>query len=220
MAGILDSQPWNDLVPWLARCGADAPRVLPRLRRYAELLLEWNHGFSNLISSNDERRFVARHLLESLQAAHWLAACRASRWMDLGSGGGLPAVPLALAGIGETWTLVESRHNKVMFLSKTVRDLELDNFRVEEGRLERLDSEMERLGGFDAFTSRATMKLGPTLALASKWVGPGGTAFLWKGSRVEQEMAEQTAWGDSWELEGLLGVGSGPAVVARFNRKG
>ncbi len=206
------------MAPCLQQAGVDLRSAFPRLRRYAELVLEWNRGFSNLISGNDEHRFVERHLLESLQPASWLAECGVSRWMDLGSGAGLPAIPLAIAGVGRTWTLVEARRNKCLFMKKAVLELGLANVHIEEGRLESLAAEIGRLGRFDGFTSRATLRLGPTLALAARWTEPGASAFLWKGSGLQREMGEYQAWKESWRAEGLARIGPGPMVVARFIR--
>jgi len=216
---VLGRQPWDRIIPHLQRAQADVEQAMPKLRRYAELFLEWNRGLSNLMSRNDEARIVERHLLESLEPAHWLIASGARRWMDFGSGGGLPAIPLAIAGTGESWTLVESRRNKTLFIRKAVQDLGLVNIDVRLARLEMLPVEAESLGKFDGFTSRATLRLGPTLELASRWVASGGYAFLWKGSSREQEMSADRRWQESWELDGLLGIGTGRAVVARFIRK-
>ncbi len=215
---MLNRQPWDLLTPHLLRAGADIVEVLPRIRRFAELMLEWNRGFSNLISTSDENRLVQRHILESLEPAHWIKSSGARRWMDFGSGGGVPAVPLALAGIGESWTLVESRRNKTLFLRKVIQEFELKNISVELARLESLPDEAERLGRFDGFTSRATLRLGPTLALAADWVTPGGVAYLWKGSRMAEEMAEDRRWKAFWDPDGSFAIGNGPTVVARFIR--
>ena len=216
---VLNRQPWDLLTPHLLRAGADIVEVLPRIRRFAELLLEWNRGFSNLISTSDENRLVQRHILESLEPAHWIKSSGARRWLDFGSGGGLPALPLAIAGIGESWTLVESRRNKTLFLRKVVQEFGLTNIDVELARLESLSVEAERLGKFDGFTSRATLRLGPTLALAADWVSPGGLAYLWKGSRREQEMVEDRRWEAFWDRDDVFAIGSGQTVVVRFIRK-
>jgi 16S rRNA (guanine527-N7)-methyltransferase len=215
---VMARQPWDLLAPHLLRLGVDAGETMPRIRRYVGLLLEWNRGYSNLISRNDERRVVERHVLQSLEPAHWLKETGARRWLDFGSGGGLPAVPLALAGVGEAWTLVESRRNKTLFLRKVIEEIGLQSVGVELSRLESLNP-AEGLGMFDAFTSRATLRLGPTLAIAAEWVSPGGHAFLWKGSRRGEEMAEDARWERRWEPDGTLEIGDGQTVVARFLRK-
>ena len=219
-ASILDRQPWNDLGPHLLRAGADPAFAVPALRRFSELLIDWNHNVSNLISRNDEPRLVVRHLLESIEPAHWLEASGARRWLDFGSGAGLPAIPLAIAGIGDTWTLVESRRRKTLFVRRATGELGLARVRVICARLEKLHEEDPELpGSFDGFTSRATLPLGPTLAMAARFVAPGGVAFLWKGSRRDAELAGDSRWSDSWRQDEVTALGSGLTVVAKFVRK-
>ena len=72
---------------------------------------------------------------------------------------------------------------------------------------------------FRSFTSRATQPLVPTLAIAASVVKVGGTAFLWKGSRREAEMASDESWRASWVFDGLQPIGDGTTAVARFTRK-
>ncbi len=183
------------------------------------MLLEWNRGFSNLISASDESRLVERHILESLAPAAWIRETGPKRIMDFGSGGGFPAIPLALAGVGEQWLLVESRRNKTLFLRKVSEEIELRGIEVELGRLEMLLGDSSRIGRFDAFTSRATLRLGPTLALAANWVIEGGSAYLWKGSRKDEEMAGDQHWERSWDHSGSFDIGNGQTSVSRFIRK-
>jgi 16S rRNA (guanine527-N7)-methyltransferase len=215
---LLLQQPWDDLIPHLLRVGADADLALERLKSYMRELCEWNRNVSNLISGNDEKRFVERHVLESLQPAYWLKESGAERWADLGSGGGLPALPLIIAGIGEAWTLVESRRTKTLFLRRVIDALGLPNVEVVNERIETVVGDTKRHGVFQGFTSRATLTMAPTLAMAAPLVAPGGDAFLWKGSGREQEMKDSVDWESAWRLEGLLGIGSGVNVVCRFKR--
>ena len=216
---VLARQPWELLRAPLRGAGVDVGVALERLRRYARLLLEWNRSVSNIMSKNDEDRIVERHLLESVAPARWLAVARCARWLDFGSGAGFPAIPLALAGVVGSWTLVESRRTKTLFIRKTIQDIKLDDFTTVNDRLENIAADPDRIGTFDGFTSRATMRLGPTLALASRIVSSGGSAFLWKGSGRGDEMDKDPRWRDAWEFTGILGVGSGLNVVARFVRK-
>jgi 16S rRNA (guanine527-N7)-methyltransferase len=192
--------------------------AIPRLRRYSELVIAWNRSVSNLISKNDEARIVLRHLAESLEPAQWLKASGARRWIDFGSGAGLPAIPLSIAGVGESWALVEARRPKAMFLRRLVMEMGLKGIDAVHSRLEILTEEPSFVSAFDAITSRATLALGPTLTLAARFVAPGGVAFLWKGSGREREMTEDESWRKWWELDGLLEVGSGSITVTRFKR--
>jgi len=217
-AAIISRQPWDSLLPHLLKVGVDTAAAVEQLKRFTTMLIDWNSGISNLVSRNDLNRIVERHILESVEPAHWLKASGAARWIDLGSGGGLPAIPLAILGVGEHWTLVESRRNKTLFLRKVVQDLKLTNVSVVCDRIENLGGDDGLAGAFQGFTSRATMTLGPTLVLAARFVGAGGAAFLWKGSRRESEMVEDERWKAFWDFDGLLGIGAGQTVVARFVR--
>jgi 16S rRNA (guanine527-N7)-methyltransferase len=203
----------------LLQAGADANLAIEQLRKYSRLLLEWNRSASNLISRNDEPRIVERHLLESVAPAHWLKESGCAKWIDFGSGAGLPALPLAIAGLGGRWTLVESRRTKTLFMRKAIQELALSNIVTVNDRLENFVEDPANAAAFDGFTSRATLKLGPTLSLAARIIAPGGSAFLWKGSGREAEMQEDADWRGAWEHTGILGVGSGPNVVVRFTRK-
>ena len=97
--------------------------------------------------------------------------------------------------------------------------MSLKNITTVNDRLENFVKEPAHAGAFDGFTSRATLKLAPTLALAARVVAPGGSAFLWKGSGREQEMVEDAHWRQDWEVVGEFGVGSGPNAVVRLTRK-
>jgi len=219
VSAVLKRQPWNELIPHLLKIGADPAESVFRLRRYCELLLQWNRKVSNLISRNDEPRIVARHIVESIEPAHWLNECGAKRWLDFGSGAGLPAIPLIIAGIDGDWALVESRRTKTLFMRRALEDLGIKNVSVVNARLEDLVSDETHVNSYDGFTSRATQTLSPTLAVAATFVRVGGTAFLWKGSRREAEMAADQSWSEKWEFDGLLQIGDGATAVARFKRK-
>ena len=184
------------------------------------MLIEWNRSVSNLISNNDEARIVERHIAESVEPAAWLKISPAIRWLDFGSGAGLPALPLAISGVGPHWTLVEARRMKTLFIRKAIDSMRLHDIEVVMARLETLGNEAGRIGAYSGFTSRATLALGPTLALAARFVAPGGSAFLWKGSQREHEMSADSSWQEAWEFDGLLGIGQGQTVVARFARNG
>ncbi len=216
-SATLGRQDWTALTPHIVAAGADPDAVVASLRRFSAMLISWNRSYSNLISKNDESRLVARHLLESLAPAHWLKSSGATRWLDFGSGGGLPAVPLLLAGVGESWTLVESRRTKTLFLRRVAQEMGLTAITVVNDRLENLAA--TGTARFDGFASRATLPLVPTLALAAQMVTSGGSAFLWKGSGRDAEMRADSEWRESWELAGHVEIAGGHTSVARFIRK-
>jgi 4'-phosphopantetheinyl transferase len=115
-------------------------RLAPRLLDYLALLHRWN-GTYNLTAIRDPRQMVVLHLLDSLAMAPFLAdaAQAGASLADLGTGPGLPGIPLAIALPGLRVTLVESNGKKARFLREAVRKLGLGNARVAESRAEALD---------------------------------------------------------------------------------
>jgi 16S rRNA (guanine527-N7)-methyltransferase len=223
---LLRHPEWQALLPFLGERAA-AHGALAKLAAYAALILSWNRGVSNLISSADEGRVVTRHLLESLQPAAWLRDSGASSWIDLGSGAGFPAIPLAIAGVGAEWVLVESRRPKVLFLRRVAQDVVLPNVTPIHSRLEQLrDAALQQPEisndlqhrQFDAFTSRATMRLDPTLLIAGEFVRPGGSAFLWKSSALQSEIAAGAETRRGWKYDGDIALGTTGAIVCKFLR--
>ncbi len=211
---------WSSLRPLLSGDDAERDLVLGRLKAFALELLKWNQGVSNLISHDDEPRLLDRHIAESLAGAATINALGCKKLIDLGSGGGFPALPLALAGVGAHWTLVESRRNKTLFLRRAIQEMSIKRVVVVTGRLEVLIKEDPEALRCDGFTSRATMKLGPTLVMASEIVVPGGYAILWKGSGVQDELAaESSDWQDSWDPPAVHPIGGGPNSILVFQRK-
>jgi 16S rRNA (guanine527-N7)-methyltransferase len=216
----LAAQDWSSLLPHLDRARVDDPaRAIEQLRLYARQLLEWNRSVSNLIAAGDEPRIVERHIRESIEPAWWLKESGASRWLDFGAGAGLPGIPLAIAGVGAHWTMVESRRPKTLFMRKTLITLALSNIDVVHGRLEAIIDERSGKPGFDGFVSRATLRLPETLELAESIVEQGGYAFVWKGSRRNQELEGAEGWTRSWSQEGSLDLRDSPVSVMKFVRK-
>ena len=202
--------------------GGDAERdlALARFKAFALELLRWNQGVSNLISHDDEPRLVDRHMAESLAGLGIVNDLGCSKMVDFGSGGGFPAIPLALAGVGRHWTLVESRRNKTLFLRRAMQELAIADMAVITGRLEMLVEDDALSLACDGFTSRATIKLGPTLALAAAIVAPGGHAVLWKGSGIQDELAgSQAQWREGWLPPIIHSIAGGPNTIAVFKRK-
>lgn len=97
-----------------------------QLVAYGELLEKWN-GASNLVSRRDIDRLVPRHLLDSLSVLPWV---RGERLLDLGSGGGLPGMPVAILRRDAEMTLLDRSEKKCRFLSAAVRELGLTNVQV------------------------------------------------------------------------------------------
>lgn len=212
---LIEGQPWTMLEPLLPGTSDEVASALSRLKAFAALVIHWNRTGSNIMSKHDEPRILIRHLLESIAPAKTMRGYGLSSWLDFGSGAGFPAIPLALAGVGSSWLLVESRRQKTLFLRKAVESLELRNVEVATARLEVLEEERR---DFDGFTSRATENLELTLELAARRVRPGGRAILWRGSARASEMGAEATWRRNWEPGSVTRLPESLSEVAEFTR--
>ena len=153
--------------------------AVERLLDYVELLHRWNSAY-NLTAVRDTREMVTRHLLDSLAVAPWVSGASLA---DLGTGPGLPGIPLALAAPDRQVILVDSNGKKTRFLREAVRVLKLANAHVVESRVEALS------GQFDCITARAFASLADMLAWGGKLLTRDGVWLALKGRYPSDELA-------------------------------
>ena len=167
----------------LQRAGvALLPDAAHRLERYLDLLLEANREV-NLVSRREATREVLleRHVLDALEALPFLPSPtgRKTRFLDVGSGGGFPAVPLLLARPDLEGWLVESVGKKARFLERVTTDLGL-TARVLNARFPDPALKLMRNAGLcDLLTSRAVAEAGEIAKRARPALAPGAVALLW-----------------------------------------
>lgn len=149
-----------------------------RLLDYVALLAKWNRTY-NLTAIRDPLAMVAHHLLDSLSVLPYLplAADRA-RLADVGSGAGLPGIPLAIARPRWQVALAESSQKKAAFLRQAAIELALDNVEVHEGRVEAWRPQPL----FDLVISRAFAALTEFIATCRHLVAPGGVLAAMRGA--------------------------------------
>ena len=183
-----------ELTAGLRTLALDEALAAPLLA-YLALLARWNRAY-NLTAVREPQAMVARHLLDSLamHAAVAPLAARGGALADLGTGPGLPGIPLAIALPGLRVTLVESNGKKARFLREAVRTLRLGNASVVEARIEAVD----RPGTFDAITARALATLPKILELGGHLLAPGGRLLAMKGVVPDEEIAALPA---GWRVE-------------------
>lgn len=176
--------PGEQLERGLAVLGLKLPaEACDRLLAYAALLGKWNK-VHNLTALREESQIVSHHLLDSLAVLPHLGP--AQRLADIGSGGGLPGIPLAIARPALEVALVESSHKKSAFLQQAKIELGLANVAVHCERVEALRPEHL----FDAVISRAFSDLAEFVRLAGHLVAPGGTLLAMKGLHPYEEIAQ------------------------------
>jgi len=141
------------------------------LQRYAELMLDWNRRI-NLTGARTMDQVEAQIAdADPLIAASWTGI---NRVIDVGSGGGLPAIPLALARPAVQFTLLEANARKCAFLEYVAGSLRLGNVSVLAGRAEELGHQPSLRGQFDRAISRAAARPAVLLELALPFVTTGG----------------------------------------------
>ena len=160
---------------------ADATQI-ERWLRYLELLLRWNQTF-NLTAIRDPEAMLTRHLLDSLaMAAFWSEAEIA----DMGTGAGLPGVPLAVLYPERRVWLIESNGKKARFLREVKRQLELDQVEVIEARAEAFRPERK----IACATARALAPLATLCQWCRPWLADSGRLLAMKGPGHQQELAQ------------------------------
>ena len=159
------------------------------LLEYISLLDRWNRAY-NLTAVRDPRQMLTRHLLDSLAMHPFVGA---SPLADLGTGPGLPGIPLAIAWPGLAVSLVESNGKKARFLREAVRTLGLSDARVLESRAEAVDEPSH----YAVVTARALDRLAGIIAVGGHLLAPAGRLLAMKGQRPDQEIAELPP---SWAL--------------------
>ena len=169
----------------------DLPAALAApLLAYLALLARWNATY-NLTAIRDPREMVAKHLLDSLAMQPFVRDLRSLA--DLGTGPGLPGIPLAIATPALEVTLVESNGKKARFLREAARQLGLGNVQVAESRIEAFRPGTH----FDAITARALATLPLILELGGHLPGPAGRLLAMKGVVPDEEIATLPA---GWRL--------------------
>lgn len=169
----------------LAALGLELPaNMQSRLLAYVALLRKWNRTY-NLTAIRDESEMLTQHLLDSLSLLPVLpeSALAGRRWADVGSGAGLPGIPLAIARPDLDMTLIETVEKKSAFQRQAKIELGLPNIQVVNGRVEHVPG-----GLFAAVVSRAFAELASFIDRAGHLLAPGGRLYAMKGLVPHDEM--------------------------------
>ena len=171
----------------LAAMGTPLPEgAIDRLAQYLRLLEKWNR-VHNLTAIREPEQMVTLHVLDSLSILPYVASARSL--VDVGTGAGLPGIPLALARPDLSVTLLDSSHKKATFLEQARLELKLENIAVACERVERWHPQAK----FDAVVSRAFAELADFVQGARHLVAPEGTLLAMKGVHPFEEIARLPA---------------------------
>lgn len=173
-----------------------------QLLLYLQEMVRWGRAY-NLTAIRDIEQMVPLHLLDSLSV---IPHVRGPRVIDLGTGAGLPGIPLAVVKPEFQVWLMDSSAKKCRFLRHAATRLGLKNVEVIQSRAENYRPEQ----GFDTVVARAVGTLGLLMELSAHLCEPGGQLLAMKGQYPEAELAEA---GDGWKVDNVLAL-KAPGVEA------
>ncbi len=153
-----------------------------KLLGYLDLLTKWNSTY-NLTALRNEELMLSHHVLDSLTLMPFLV--NAKTMIDVGSGGGMPGIPTAIANPDLQITLLDANSKKTTFLQQAIIELGLNNVKVVTGRVEALLDQ-----DFDVVTSRAFAELKDFVVLTKQLLGEGGQWIAMKGVYPYEEITQ------------------------------
>jgi 16S rRNA (guanine527-N7)-methyltransferase len=156
-----------------------------QLLDFIKLIEKWNKAY-NLTAIRNREEMVRLHILDSLAI---LPHIEGSRIIDVGTGAGLPGIPLAICMPEISFTLLDSNAKKTRFVQQVVLELKLKNVEIVHSRVENHQPEPR----YDAVLARAFTSLAEMVKLTAHLIGKGGVLLAMKGQNLELELAEITA---------------------------
>ena len=155
------------------------------LIKYVQLLDKWNKTY-NLTAVRKPEQMVTRHLLDSLSICPYI---RGKHILDVGTGAGLPGIPLAIVFPEKQFTLLDSNNKKTRFVTQAVSELELPNVDVVQSRVENF--QFPEL--FDTITTRAYSAIGEMVEQTSHLLAKDGVFLAMKGANPVAEIDEMSS---------------------------
>ena len=158
-----------------------------KLLDFSKALLQWNKR-TNLISKSDERRVFSRHILDSLSATSFLIG---NSIVDIGSGAGLPGLPLAIASPHKKFTLYERMRKRARFMRFVIANLGIDNAQVIEAPFEEIVSKGE---SFNCVVSRGVRSAEALWPLVERAITKTGRLIVYATTQsFEEELTSKSA---------------------------
>ena len=161
-----------------------SPAQLAKLDAYVALLVKWNRTY-NLTAIREPSRIITHHLLDALAVLPHLPEQRHIRLLDVGAGGGVPGIPIAIARPHWTVVMVDASHKKVAFLTQAAIELDLTSVKAVASRIEDLAPDAP----FGIIIARAFADLRAFAQSSVAHLAPGGCLYAMKGVLPHDEIA-------------------------------
>lgn len=169
---------------------------------FYKLLVDWNSKI-NLISRN-EINIIDRHFLNCALIANFIKFGPVDKIVDIGSGGGFPAIILKILFPDSQFLLIESIRKKCDFLRQVLAELDLKQIEIINDRAEKISKEKHLSGSFDYVTARAVSHLKDLITLSRPFLKKEGKMVFLKGKNFAKEMEEASLvqdWVDIFQLK-------------------
>lgn len=158
-----------------------------KYKGYMDDVLELNKSI-NLTAITDRDKFIEGHYVDSLACAFLQEFDKARRVVDIGTGGGFPGVPLAIAYPDKEFVLVDSLNKRIKIINSLCEKYEITNVKAIHGRAEELARKSDLRDSFDMCVSRAVANMSTLVELCLPFVKTGGFLVAYKGPESDEEI--------------------------------
>lgn len=159
-----------------------SPDSQDKIIRYLDLLVLWNKSY-NLTAIRDPEAMMVKHIADSLAVAPYI---KANRIIDIGTGAGLPGIPLSLVFPDQHWTLLDSNGKKIRFLLQVKAELQLSNVEIVQARID--DYKPQQC--YDGLITRAWTQLDVMIEQIRHVCCPGAHLWAMKGKYPSEELSD------------------------------
>lgn len=162
------------------------PMVI-QFMRYKELILQWNKNI-NLTAITDEKEIILKHFIDSITVVQKLQKNNNLSIIDIGTGAGLPGIPIKIVKPNYKVTLLDSLNKRIKFLETVIEELKLTNIEAIHGRSEDYGKNINFRENYDIAISRAVANMSTLCEYTLPFVNVGGSFIALKGASVEKEL--------------------------------
>ena len=163
--------------------------MLKKFNLYMKGILEWNDKV-NITSITDEEEFIEKHFIDSILCVPYDEFKRSTKIIDVGTGGGFPGIPLALAAPDKQFVLIDSLNKRIKIINELCASIGIRNVKAIHSRAEEAARMKEHREKYDLCVSRAVANLATLSEYCLPFIKQGGYFLAYKGPDIEQEIKE------------------------------